>query len=306
MPLELLRALGARLVLDVVQRNGLASGTQRLGAPSALQGLGQVVCLVMPVRVTPRGQALRTALARAPGLADRHARHARDGTAPWGALAMHRLHSRVPGLHRGGHRGKQPLAVAPSAAEPAPLLLGTEGPSAQPIGVPAVPPLASEPSGCGPARGALGLAGIAQEHLQAPGRQQLTHGTPGDPGRCHGPGGHATVQEPVGQGGEGGGARAETAHGLGGTPRGHGAPGRGVADVKASRVRVADLQRCGAPRGLREPRRREQGPRGQESVWVGCPGSLRAQDTDAGEPWGRESRQHVPSPKRDQDGAWPH
>ncbi len=47
-------------------------------------------------------------------------------------------------------------------------------------------PLAIEPIRFGPAGGALGLAGVAQEPLQAPGLQEIKQGNPVDPGRCHG------------------------------------------------------------------------------------------------------------------------
>jgi hypothetical protein len=103
-------------------------------------------------------------------------------------------------------------------------------------------PLAIEPIGFGPARSALGLAGIDQEYLHAPSLQELEQGNPVDPGRFHGDGGHATVNEPVGEGVEVDGECAETAHGLGVTPRGHGDPVLGFADVDASSVRMTDLE----------------------------------------------------------------
>ena len=86
------------------------------------------------------------------------------------------------------------------------------------------------------------MAGIDQEHLQAPRLSKFKEGNPGDPRRCHGNGGHATVNEPGGHGVEADGARAETAHGLGGAPRGHGAPVLGCAAIEARGVGVADLE----------------------------------------------------------------
>jgi len=82
----------------------------------------------------------------------------------------------------------------------------------------ALPPRAIEPIGVGAAGDVRGLAGIAQEHLHAPGLSQCKQGNPGDPGGCHGDGGDATVDEPVGQGVEVGGEGAETAYGWGGAP----------------------------------------------------------------------------------------
>ncbi len=136
--------------------------------------------------------------------------------------------------------------MAQGAAPPAHLLLGTDGPGAQSIGVPAWPPLAVEPSGLRAPGGALGVAGIAQAPLDAPRLQQCAHGHPGDPSRCHGDGGHATVQEPVGEAVEVRSARTETAHGLGVTPRRDGDPGLGCADVDTSRGGVTDLEGVGA------------------------------------------------------------
>jgi hypothetical protein len=54
-----------------------------------------------------------------------------------------------------------------------------------------------------------------------------------------------TPQEPVSQGVEVDGARAETAHGSGVAPRGHGDPVLGLPDVDARGVGVADLESFG-------------------------------------------------------------
>jgi len=89
------------------------------------------------------------------------------------------------------------------------------------------------------------LSRIDQQDLHAPRLQELEQGNPVDAGRFHGGGGHATVDEPVGQGVEVGGECAETAHGLGIAPRGHGDPVLGFADVNASGVGVADLEGVG-------------------------------------------------------------
>jgi hypothetical protein len=43
-------------------------------------------------------------------------------------------------------------------------------------------PLTIEPIGLRSAGGALGLAGIDEEHLQAPGLSKFKHGHPVDPG----------------------------------------------------------------------------------------------------------------------------
>ena len=144
-----------------------------------------------------------------------------------------------------GGVGEQHLAVAQVAAEHAHLIVRAEGPGEQPVGVQALEPLAIEPIGFRSTGGALGLAGIDEEDLHAPGLQQLKQGNPVDPGRFHGDGGHATVNEPVGQGVEVGGEGAETAHGLGVAPRGHGDPVLGFADVDARGVGVADLEGFG-------------------------------------------------------------
>jgi hypothetical protein len=109
----------------------------------------------------------------------------------------------------------------------------------------ALEPLTVEPIGLGATGDALRLTGVDQQHLQASRFQELKEGNPVDASRFHGNGGHATVKEPVGQGVEVDGERAETAHGLGVTPRGHGDPVLGFADVDARGVGVADLESFG-------------------------------------------------------------
>jgi len=144
-----------------------------------------------------------------------------------------------------GSIGEQHLAVAQVAAQHAPLVVWPEGPGAQPVGVQPLQPLTSEPSGCRAAGGALGVAGIDEEHLHAPGLSKFKHGHPVDPGGCHGAGGHATGKEPVGEGIEVGSEGAETAYGLRGAIRWDGHPVLGFADVDACGVGVADLEGFG-------------------------------------------------------------
>jgi len=123
--------------------------------------------------------------------------------------------------------------------------LGPKGASEKPGGRQALPPRAIEPIRLRAAGDALGLAGVAQEPLHAPGLSQCKQRPPVDSGGLHGDGGDATGDEPVG---EGGGEGAETAHGLGGAPRGHGNPVLGLANVDASGVGVVDLQGFGEQR----------------------------------------------------------
>ena len=148
-------------------------------------------------------------------------------------------------LNMVGGIGEQHLPVTQVAAQHAHVGLGPKGASEQPVGMQALQPLAIEPIGFRSAGDALGLAGIDQEDLHAPGFQEFKEGNPVDPGGFHGDGGDATVDEPVGQGVEVGGEGAETAHGLGVAPRGHGDPVLGFADVDASGVGVADLEGVG-------------------------------------------------------------
>ena len=216
-----------------------------LGAPGALQRLGDVVLIVVAMGVAQLGQRHGIAFARDDGFEDGHAGHARDVTDDLGEFEVHLLQGLVHVLNMVGGIGEQHLAVAQVAAQHAHLIVGTEGPGEQPVGVQALQPLAIEPIGFRSTGGALGLAGIDEEHLHAPGLQQFEQGNPVDPGRFHGDGGHATVNEPVGQGVEVGGEGAETAHGLGVAPRGHGHPVLGFADVDARGVGVADLEGFG-------------------------------------------------------------
>ena len=128
------------------------------------------------------------------------------------------------------------------AAQHAHVGLGPKGPSEEPVGMQTLQPRAIEAIGFRAAGDAFGLAGIDQEHLQAPGFSQCKQGNPVDPGGFHGDSGDATVDEPVSQGVEVSGEGAETAHGLGVAPRGHGDPVLGFADINACGVGVADLE----------------------------------------------------------------
>jgi len=88
---DLLVASGDRLVIDCIQLDGLASGNPMLGTPSALQGLGHLVCIVATGRVTQLGQALWIALAREDGFEEGHTGHAHDVTDHLDELEVHLL-----------------------------------------------------------------------------------------------------------------------------------------------------------------------------------------------------------------------
>jgi hypothetical protein len=60
-----------------------------LGAPRALQGLGDVVLIVVAVRIAQLRQVLRVALTGDDGLEDGHAGHPRDLANDLGQLEMH-------------------------------------------------------------------------------------------------------------------------------------------------------------------------------------------------------------------------
>ena len=106
-------------------------------------------------------------------------------------------------------------------------------------------PWAIMPVACGAPLDLLHLLRIDEEDLETPRLQERKEWDPIDPSRFHGDGGHATVNEPVGEGVEVDGERAETAHGLGVAPRRHGDPMLGFADVDARGVGVADLEGVG-------------------------------------------------------------
>jgi hypothetical protein len=206
-------------------------------------------------------------------------------------------------LHMVRAIGEEHLAVAERAAEYTDLRSGAESRRKETVGVEALEPLAVEPIGVGPTGSALGLAGIDQEYLQAPGLQELKQGHPVHPGRCHRDGGHATVKEPVGQGVKVSGEGTETTHRLGVAPRRHGDPVLGFADVKARGMGVADLESVREHGGEREHRRRGRWTRGKAIVFVGRHGSLRKLGTRHGTAVGAGGRKNVQSPKRDQDEA---
>ena len=87
-----------------------------LGTPIALQRLGNVVRIVVTVRVAQLCQALRIALARHDGFDDGHAGHARDVTHDLGEFEVHLLQGLLHVLNMVGGRGEQHLAVAQVAA----------------------------------------------------------------------------------------------------------------------------------------------------------------------------------------------
>jgi hypothetical protein len=196
-------------------------------------------------------------------------RDTRQVTHDLGECAMHVLSRLRPRLHMVRAIGEEHLAVAERAAEHTDLLSGAESRRQETVGVEALEPRAVEPIGCGPTGSALGLAGIDQESLQAPGLQARKQGHPGDPSRCHRDGGHAPVNAPVGQGVKVNGAGAETPHGLGGAPRRHGDPVLGFAAVNASGMGVADLESVSEHGGEREQRRRGRWTRGKAIIFVG-------------------------------------
>ena len=242
---DLLIALGELLVREGLQLDRLASGTQVCGAPGALARLGDVVLRVVAVWVAQLREVLRVALARDNGLEDGHAGHPGNITDDLRALEMHLFSGLWHRLHMVGGVGNEPLPVTERAAQHAHVGLGPQGASEPAVGRQALQPLAIEPSGFRSAGSALRLAGIDQEDLHAPSLSQFEQENPVDPGGCHGDGGHTTVNEPVGQGGEVGGAGAETTHGVGVAPRGHGAPGLGFTDVDARGMGVAELEGVG-------------------------------------------------------------
>ena len=108
-------------------------------------------------RLAQLRQALRVALTRDDGFDDGHAGHTREITHDLGEFEVHLLQGLVHVLNMVGGRGEQP------------------------IGMQTLQPLAVEPIGFRTTGGALGLAGIDEEHLHAPGLQERKQGHPGDP-----------------------------------------------------------------------------------------------------------------------------
>ena len=85
-------------------------------------------------------------------------------------------------LHMVGGVGQEPLAVPQRAAQHAHVGVRPKGASEEPVGMQALQPLAIEPIGFRSAGDTLGLAGVDQEHLHAPGFSQFKQGNPVDPG----------------------------------------------------------------------------------------------------------------------------
>jgi hypothetical protein len=82
-------ALGHLLVREVLQLDSVSEGNQMLGAPRAWQCLGDVVLIVVAVRIAQLREVLRVTLAREDGLEESHAGHPGDLTDDLGELAMH-------------------------------------------------------------------------------------------------------------------------------------------------------------------------------------------------------------------------
>jgi hypothetical protein len=236
MGVDLWIADGELLVREGRECDGLASGQQVRGAPGALPRLRDVVRIVVAVRVAQRREGLWIALARHESFDNGHAGGAGDVTDAVGACEGHLRQGLWPVLHRLGSRGAQPVAVAPGATQHAALRRRPPGASEQPVGRQALPPLASKGSGCGPSGSALDVAGINQQDLETTRLPERAHGHPGDAGRCHRDRGDTAVEEPVGEGIEGGGAGAKAAHGLGDALWWHGHPVLGFAEVHAGGV----------------------------------------------------------------------
>jgi len=89
MRFDLLSALGHLLVIEVIQRDGLPSGQQLLGAPRALQRLSAVGLIVVAVRIAQLREVLRVALARDDGLEESHPGHPGDLPDDLGEREMH-------------------------------------------------------------------------------------------------------------------------------------------------------------------------------------------------------------------------
>jgi len=220
-------------------------------------------------------------------LEERQARNARPITHDLGECAVHLLSGLRPRLQMGRAVGQAHRAVASRAAPHTEVSGGAASGGEPALGVQAVAPWAVEPSGLWSSGDAVGLTRVDAEALDAAGLQAFASGHPGDPGGCHSHGGDAAVEEPGGAGLELDSAGAATAHGLRVTPRGHGHPVRGFADVDAGGMGVADLEGVG-----KHGERREQRGRWtrccKARVFRGCHSGLQKQETDEGEPWGRE------------------
>jgi hypothetical protein len=89
MRFDLLIALGDLLAIECIQLDSLSSGKQVFGSPGALPRLGDVVLIMVAVRVAQLREVLLVALARDDGLEDGHAGHARDVTDDLGELEVH-------------------------------------------------------------------------------------------------------------------------------------------------------------------------------------------------------------------------
>jgi hypothetical protein len=81
-----------------------------------------------------------------------------------------------------GGVGNEHLPVTQRAAQYAHVGLGPKGASEQAVGMQALQPLAIEPIGFRATGGTLGLPGVDEEDLHAPGLSQFEQGHPVDTG----------------------------------------------------------------------------------------------------------------------------
>lgn len=249
-----------------------------LGAPGALQGLGDLVLTMLTMGIAELRQREGITFPSENRLEDRHARNARQITHDRGECEVHLLQGLMHRLNMVRAVGQEHLAVASRATQHTDLIGGAESGGEQAIGVQALEPLAVEPIGFWSSGGAFGLTGVDEEDLDAAGLQEFESGNPVAPGGFPGHGGDAAVEEPVGEGIEVGGEGAETAHGLRVATRGHGHPVLGFAEVDAGGMGVAGLE-CVGEHGQRREQRGRWTRGFKARVFRGCHSGLQKQET---------------------------
>ena len=204
--------LGELAAAEVEGAERLLEREQVLVAPVAQQARGDLILAGLDAAVAVGGQHLRVALTIDDGAHDflaGHAGHVADGV---GQLQVHQRHRLVHVLHVAALVAQQPGALAAQAAQGAHGVGRAEGAAQQAESQQLLQPLAVQHVGLA-ARHVLDLAGIDQQHLEAPALEYLEQRDPVHAGGLHRHDRHAALLKPVGHRVEVGGVAVEAAHG---------------------------------------------------------------------------------------------
>ena len=146
------------------------------GTPIAVQGAGNRGLILFAAAVAELGEGQRITVAVEDGLDDGHAGDPRDVTDHLGELDVQPFEGLPHVLDVLARIRDEHLPLPQVPAQHADLVFGPEGAGEEAIGAQALEPLTVVGVTLGPARGALHLTGIDQQHLEAAALQQFEQG----------------------------------------------------------------------------------------------------------------------------------